>query len=416
MSPKFILFAGAPSPSIPPDACTLTTFSKPFIHLLNITNQEPGSISTPSATSTSNPVHAVAWRSLPATRRPLHTGLTQTINTHARDDSFFTTADVNALSSHDSLTHHHPHPHPHGHEDDNDNDVDDDGDDKSSGPQSLLSRFYEESFNAHRSLLADDTQDDSLTSNRTTDSFLTGASASASASAPVSVSISFASAPAPAPALCDLRDIPPAAHIAAQSPATVSRNLLVAVLSVAPPRAVTTRWGAPFSLVEVLVGDDTKSGFAITFWLPGADGRQNANGNGNGNGNANGAVVRAPGGRRLLPQRGCQVQVDSLRRQDVVLMRNIALHVFRGKVYGQSLPRGMTRLELLWRRAGGGLYAARDLGARAAARGAQRVKAARVKDWVVRFVGAVGAGASESARRTRSQMKSWDRPPDDSLD
>lgn len=142
----------------------------------------------------------------------------------------------------------------------------------------------------------------------------------------------------------------------------------------APPRPVTTRWGQTLSLIEVVVGDDTAAGFAVTFWLA-ADQLHAA------------AVAR-------------------LRRKDVVLMENVALHVFRGNVYGQSLRRGLTRFSLLWRSDGSGHYSTRRLDRDAAAEHPQAQKARRVKDWVLRFV---GRDAATAVTRPR---KSWDSPPD----
>lgn len=177
--------------------------------------------------------------------------------------------------------------------------------------------------------------------------------------------------------LSDLEDVPSARRILALSPQTVTLNLIVAVISIAQPRTVTTRWGTTLSLVEILVGDDTKSGFGVTFWL-----------------SSDQATIG---------------QISKLRRQDVVLMENVALHVFRGKVYGQSLRKNLTRVNLLWRSEGGGYYQSRDLAQRAAAKHPQQEKTRLVKDWVLHFVGR----DSGAITRKRASRLSWDQPPDD---
>ena len=160
----------------------------------------------------------------------------------------------------------------------------------------VLTEFCEQSLAQHNSLSSSQL-DDSLDSEET--SFVTTASTD-----PGSMP------PPPVPShLSDLEDIPSAKRITALQPQTVTLNLIVGVLSIAQPRTVTTRWGATLSLVEVLVGDDTASGFAVTFWL-----------------SSEGAA---------------ESSIVGLRRQDVVLMENVALHVFRGKVYGQSLRKGL---------------------------------------------------------------------------
>ena len=73
--------------------------------------------------------------------------------------------------------------------------------------------------------------------------------------------------------------------------------------------------------------------------------------------------------------------MEELRARDVVLVRNVALAAFRGRVYGQSLRRGVTRVELIWRGGDGGR------------RGWEGVeKARRVREWVLGFVGDGGRG------------------------
>lgn len=117
------------------------------------------------------------------------------------------------------------------------------------------------------------------------------------------------------------------------------------------------------------MGDDTATGFAVTFWVP-AD-------------------------------KVAESDVVKLRRQDVVLLENVALHVFRGKVYGQSLRRGLTKLHLLWRGEGGGSYSTRSL---RSGENPQIEKTRVVREWVLRFVG---------LDRGLVKGVDWDKPPDD---
>ena len=116
----------------------------------------------------------------------------------------------------------------------------------------------------------------------------------------------------------------------------------------------------------MLVADDTKAGFGLNIWLPAADSQS--------------PHLRAA--------------VGALRPQDVVLARNVALSAFRGVVYGQSLRRDTTRLELMYRSGGGGTYSARDLAEEGAKEGVVgRVRA--VRRWVMEFV---GGGRTEGER------------------
>jgi hypothetical protein len=76
-------------------------------------------------------------------------------------------------------------------------------------------------------------------------------------------------------------------------------------------------------IVEVLVGDDTRSGFRVTCWLP----------------------VLADGMR----QSPLEQALSTLRLRDIVLIRAVALNSFRGQVYGQSLRDNMTKVDLMSR-------------------------------------------------------------------
>ncbi|KAL7938469.1 hypothetical protein V8C35DRAFT_79334 [Trichoderma chlorosporum] len=354
-SPNLILFVGAPSPiSITSQSCTINSFEEAFHILLGPLDSKHHLQQHTTPTSrieiASQP-HAV-WRSVPLNRRPLHTGLSQ--NHSILDGSFqahrdfFTTAGV--VSGDET-------PSPDG------------GDDGGT----LLTQFVEESLAAHNLVPSSQLGSASIdTTENTTASFTTNSSNDASLQGPTRP------LPTPVPShLSDLEDVPSAAHILALSPQTVTLNLIVAVISIAQPRTVTTRWGTTLSLVEVLVGDETKSGFGVTFWLS--------------------------------SDQAATSQVSKLRRQDVVLMENVALHVFRGKVYGQSLRKNLTRVSLLWRSEGGGYYHNKDIARRAAAKHPQREKSRLVKDWVIQFVGRdLGA-----ATRKRASRGSWDQPPDD---
>ncbi|KAF4973540.1 hypothetical protein FZEAL_9301 [Fusarium zealandicum] len=340
MAPRLLLFAGAPPAStLDPASCTLDHLDDTFADFLGLEPQRQ------TQSQLTPPSSQAAWRSLPLTRQPMHTGFSQThdisISHHAlvNQSEFFTTADVSFSGKAGSF----------------------DG----INPGEVLSQFYDHSLAVHNSIPSSQLESFEETSLDET-SFMTTSSTGQPATAEAHVPSH----------LSDLEDIPPAPRILALNPQTVTLNLIVGIISIAQPRTVTTRWGRTLSLVEILVGDDTKSGFAVTFWLA----HDNA----------------------------AAAEISSLRRQDVVLMQNVALHVFRNKVYGQSLRKGMTKVSLLWRRDGAGQYSARELSKRGHSH-PQLAKAKQVKDWVLKFVGA-DAGARTRARTARV---SWDRPPDD---
>jgi hypothetical protein len=164
----------------------------------------------------------------------------------------------------------------------------------------------------------------------------------------------------------------------------MTANLIVGIVSVPPPRAIRTRRGADVELIEVLVGDETKSGFGINFWLSSFQSDMTSD------------------LRKVL---------SGLRPQDVVLMRNVALNSFRGKVYGQSLRKGVTKVHLLYRSRVdksdvGGCYSAADL-APGDIWPPQIQKTRTVREWVLRFV---GAGAGRTKGRVEAMKETL--PPD----
>ena len=188
--------------------------------------------------------------------------------------------------------------------------------------------------------------------------------------------------------LSDLKDMPNAAYLQSITPQTMTVNLVVGIISVSQPRTIRTRKGGrSVELAEMLVGDDTKAGFGVNIWLPPS---QESN-------------------QSARPDGDLRTQTLRLRPQDVVLAKTVALSSFRGKVYGQSLRRGMTTLDLLYRNVtdGGdsrGAYGAAEL-ERGAMAEPQVRKARQVKDWVMRFVGA-NTGALPSGRASKPRPTS----------
>jgi hypothetical protein len=180
--------------------------------------------------------------------------------------------------------------------------------------------------------------------------------------------------------LGDLKNIPPAAYLLKIQPQTMTCNLIVGIISISQPRVIKTRWGSTKHLVEVLVGDETKAGFAVTYWLP------------------SDSIADSP--------------LAGLRPRDIVLMQNVALNVFTNKVYGSSLRKNLTKMHLLYRmkldaQDTGGYYATSDLSSTRSAH-PQLAKTRRVRDWVINFVGHGSREGPQTNPRPR-----WDRPPAD---
>lgn len=175
--------------------------------------------------------------------------------------------------------------------------------------------------------------------------------------------------------ISDLQDIPSADYLRSIVPQTVTVNLVVGVITIQPPRRVVTRqWKRELDIVEMVVGDETRTGFGVTFWLLPAPERASRDPDGNNEGL----------GRSLACLRPC----------DIVLFRMVGLSSFRERVYGQSLRKGITQVDLLHRQRvdatdAGGIYGLRQLNARHDGEpDPVVVKIRRVREWIRRFVGA----------------------------
>lgn len=181
----------------------------------------------------------------------------------------------------------------------------------------------------------------------------------------------------------ELKEIPNAAYLRSINPQTMTVNLVVGIISISRPRLVTTRKGGrQVELVEMLVGDFTTAGFGISIWLPTPRSHDSKMSHAN-------------------EPEACSLRAETLqlRPRDIVLARTVALSSFRGKVHGQSLRRGMTTLDLLFRITidnddKPGAFGIRELEERATSD--QHVDRTRkVKDWVMQFVGANSGSLSK---------------------
>ncbi|KAI5295240.1 hypothetical protein KEM52_001955 [Ascosphaera acerosa] len=109
-------------------------------------------------------------------------------------------------------------------------------------------------------------------------------------------------------------------------------NLIAGVLAVQPRTRVRTRYGKDMDFIEMLLGDETvrdAAGLTMTFWLDPSgvppDGRA-------------GDDVSSPTNT-----------LESYHRGDVLYLRHVALRVFEGRVYAQSLRNNATKVHLYHR-------------------------------------------------------------------
>ncbi|PLB55070.1 hypothetical protein P170DRAFT_432608 [Aspergillus steynii IBT 23096] len=185
--------------------------------------------------------------------------------------------------------------------------------------------------------------------------------------------------------ITDLQDVPSAAYLNGIVPQTMTVNLIVGIIAIRPPRRIVTRqWKRELDLVEVVVGDNTRSGFGVTFWLP--------------------RTGRDGGDENELRGR-----LATLRPRDIVLLGTVGLGAFRERVYGQSLRNGITRVELLHRQRvdatdAGGLYSARKL-REAKPDDLPLAKVREVREWIRQFVGPEAAGGGTRGPKQRGPME-----------
>ncbi|RYP64093.1 hypothetical protein DL771_008952 [Monosporascus sp. 5C6A] len=368
MAKKIMILAGAPENRTLDweDGRLLDTFLSAFATFATQPESAPTApIGTDPGSSSDNAV----WRSIPLCKARLETGLSQVHELeYARygDPEFFETASFSTTASTEM---------------------------RSTDPasQSILNQFYDHSLAIHDDIPSSQLPSGSFST--VVSSFNTTEDISREDSVEASSFARGHHMHAPDTAhLSDLDDIPSAAYLQSISPQTMTVNLIVGVISIAEPRTVKTRWGSTKSLVELLVGDETKSGFTITFWLA-SDSESNAHDSGS-----------------------AQSTLRCLRRQDIVLLRNVALGAFMNKVHGHSLRKGLTKVDLLYRRRldrddVSGLYSTKQLSSKRPGH-PQLKKTKRVWEWVMNFVG--GGGTSLGKRKLRSRtMRDWEMPPAD---
>ncbi|EMC98220.1 hypothetical protein BAUCODRAFT_121106 [Baudoinia panamericana UAMH 10762] len=119
--------------------------------------------------------------------------------------------------------------------------------------------------------------------------------------------------------ITNLRKIPNAQDIISIQPQTVTVNVLAATISVSPSRTVSLRKRTgEMDIIELVIGDETRAGFGISFWLTPLDSQR-------------------------IAFDELRDNLRRLRPGDVVLVQNVALSPFQGCVYGQSLSKRFSR-------------------------------------------------------------------------
>lgn len=408
MPPKTIFFTGAPLPSeVRADVADLvryvqdggaeklfTSFSSSIRQFCGmreaVASQEEVAQGMPPLTAASG----AAWHSLPLAGEHLRTAYSQGLAYHgayqgnaayyaAEDPTFLSTQGETSFRSSEERS-------------------------SQAALEDVTSQFYEHSLALHDELPTSQiapvgTEDESLDEESgLSTSFSTG---SAGPTQEESLLSEAEKRPVPmAGQITNLDRLPSEGYLKSISPQTMSITIICGIISISPPRSITTRHGSMVEIVEMLVGDDHKSGFGINFWLP------------------------PPRQKSALRE-----ALQDLRPQDIILVRNMALSSFKGKVYGQSLRREMTKIDLLYRNRidrtdRAGFYSIKDLGGSGRATEESQIhpqvlKTRRVREWVLRFVGGgpavvraadAGREVRRGAKRTRemAELGVGEMPPD----
>ena len=309
---------------------------------------------------------APSWRCLPVEKPHLPTGLTQISQEHQQfDDYGYSNDETSFLSAAElSFSSNDPNEYPSEHSQFSDSDKED-----------VSTQYYEHSFALHENIpssqiVGAESLDDSFTTDP--EDFSIALSTSSQSHHPESHQLTRSKLTSSH--LTDLKDLPNATYLRSITPQTMTVNLVAGIISIPQPRTIKTRRGGhSIDLVEILVGDDTKSGFGINIWLP----------------------PSSPSAQHQ-DNNDLRNQTSHLRPQDVILAKTVALSSFRGKVYGQSLRRGMTTLDLLYRNVLDGDDVCGAFGAAELEQATtttttinepQIRKLRDVKEWVMRFVG-----------------------------
>ena len=303
-----------------------------------------------------------AWRNLPLDVKHLPSGLTQ-LNQSGRqadgdtqeaneETSFLTVTDISMIS------------------DGSNEDLSQEFHSPGSSHDDIVTQFYEHSYAVHEELPSSNVFDlDSLLNTSTLpDSIVEGEKRMIPKTKDA---LQIITRPKPrSPNATSLRNIPNAFEIQKQGLSTMSVDLIIGILSISSPRTIRTKkYGRLVELVEMMVADETRSGFSITIWLPTLKEKATKNG----------------------PEANLRSTIASLRPQDIILAKNVALDSFKGKVYGQSLRNGITKLDLLYRNMVDshdepGAYSWDELNSDMA--DSQLGKIRTVHEWMMSFVGA----------------------------
>ncbi|KAJ5905576.1 uncharacterized protein N7473_002492 [Penicillium subrubescens] len=270
-------------------------------------------------------------------------------------------------------------------------------DNESMKEDSILSEFYDHSFVVHETseisttgLQDEESTQESEPALACIDAAATGTTAEVNNhELPRSLQISGP--------IRDLQHLPTASYLQSIAPQTMTVNLIVGIIAIHPPRRVVTRqWKTELDIIELIVGDENRTGFGVNIWLPASTS----------------ISCKTQEADRLSRS------LATLRPRDIILLRTVGLSSFRDQVYGQSLRGGMTKVDLLYRQPVDvtdtvGFYKSglrRNSPQDHADLPLQKTR--RVREWIVQFVGATDEAGGGPSRMSQTQRGHQRLPPD----
>jgi hypothetical protein len=122
--------------------------------------------------------------------------------------------------------------------------------------------------------------------------------------------------------LTDLEDLPRPKAVAAAPTNSICITSLVAILSISQPRPVTTKFGRKAQVVTLTVGDPTHAPFRIDVWLE-----------------------QYP---KAVDEMELRAVVRELRVQDIIVVKNLRLGIWKELVFGTTWKVGSTGGSAMW--------------------------------------------------------------------
>ncbi|KAF1911372.1 hypothetical protein BDU57DRAFT_524449 [Ampelomyces quisqualis] len=264
-------------------------------------------------------------------------------------------------------------------------------------PPSVPDTFVQHSLIFHDTLLSSQVALDTTSENTISSSSFLNTSFTTTTSASNSPTRNVGPTPIlqvpPKTTILSLGAIPSAQHLRALYPQTPTPNVLCVLTAQPEHREVFVRKGEyKMELYEIIVADDTRSDFKITFWLRP---QQQSN-------------------KEQLGEKQALLEVlKTMQVGDILLVQKIALTSFRDTVHGQSLnlsiARARTTIDVL-ARSNGVLIAQLDELPEEIT-----VKFKRVKKWAKSYVAAADGGSRKRRGASTVRGQTEKRKPTSSL-